>query len=798
MKTKTIFIQIPSYRDPELIPTLHDCIAKAEYPDRLRFGICHQSHNKDTWDNLDEFIADSRFKIEHAEATHSKGLGWARTVAQKMYDGEDYILQLDSHHRFKESWDSILITTLNNIDSPKPIITGYLPAYISDEPVDPNKQNSTNLCAMDNTFNRRGLITFIPKPHNIKTTDAVWPARFMCGHFLFTTGEFNLEHHYDPDVYFCGEEMRLSVMAFTLGYDMYHMRNPPIWHQYGRVGSVKHWNDKKSGVIEADMIPEKDGFKRLSKLFSQSDNASFGNMGLGNVRSMLDFENYASINFSKQSFKECVKYGGPVNQGKPSDKYVNGTREITIIDTVDSGISKSIVDCAEHLNVEVNVVNTPISIANKYSNTTFIIINDTRVDFTDTIKQLYKDGVAVLVIDPIPVDGTNHICRYINVSNVNDSNVAYQPSTEGEHIHATLSVDIHHHASVHNKNEIMCSLDVLRNTGFNVNVVIDDHTLDQYPELKDTVELFDNLTLIPNYDRRRSIATSKAVVTLYSDDEILAGIYNKPLITLGYNSGKLVKSVSLLDYEFVLNSIVDVVSFGNVNYSKTKLDNIVSSHTINIDNINANFIISILRSNIPERLETIDNDYNNYVSKLWIQDIALRGERVIVAAPDIHSSKIVASNTKLPTPFDFSVLCDIKGLSVDILVEDPVKRFIRKFNVAYKLRVSVQANKNNHPTVPQMMNMVRGKQWDRLRQYGLIPQFKLMEGIESFDPSSLFPVDKLSSCGEKFDGVSVTNELVNNGIREFTPNEIRAIKKVYGADMKLYQRAVANYRRNYE
>ena len=37
-----IFVQIASYRDPELLPTIRDCIDKAKYPENLTFGICLQ------------------------------------------------------------------------------------------------------------------------------------------------------------------------------------------------------------------------------------------------------------------------------------------------------------------------------------------------------------------------------------------------------------------------------------------------------------------------------------------------------------------------------------------------------------------------------------------------------------------------------------------------------------------------------------------------------------------------------------------------------------------------------------
>ena len=55
MKKNKIFIQIASYRDPELLPTLVDMLNKADKPDNLSVGICWQHSEEDAWDNLDKF-----------------------------------------------------------------------------------------------------------------------------------------------------------------------------------------------------------------------------------------------------------------------------------------------------------------------------------------------------------------------------------------------------------------------------------------------------------------------------------------------------------------------------------------------------------------------------------------------------------------------------------------------------------------------------------------------------------------------------------------------------------------------
>ncbi len=59
-----IFIQIASYRDPELVPTIKDCIENAKSPNNLVFCICNQQHPDDEFNKclepysnaLDKFL----------------------------------------------------------------------------------------------------------------------------------------------------------------------------------------------------------------------------------------------------------------------------------------------------------------------------------------------------------------------------------------------------------------------------------------------------------------------------------------------------------------------------------------------------------------------------------------------------------------------------------------------------------------------------------------------------------------------------------------------------------------------
>ena len=97
---KSIFVQIASYRDPELVPTIKNLIEQAAHPERLKICIAHQYSEEDEWDNLDQFASDGRFIVIQIPHNESQGVCWARNQIQQHYKSEDYTLQIDSHHRF--------------------------------------------------------------------------------------------------------------------------------------------------------------------------------------------------------------------------------------------------------------------------------------------------------------------------------------------------------------------------------------------------------------------------------------------------------------------------------------------------------------------------------------------------------------------------------------------------------------------------------------------------------------------------------------------------------------------------
>lgn len=315
----TIFVQIASYRDPELLSTIKDCLNKAKHPELLSFGICWQHANEDTWDTLEDYINNPQFTIMDVPWNESKGACWARHNIQNMWKGEKYTLQLDSHHRFIKNWDEQLIEMMDLTESNKPIITSYAAPY---NPID-NKLITHEPYHMVGKFSG-DVILFTPAIiPNYKTLKKPVPARFVSGHYYFTLGKHCEDCKYDPDLYFTGEEISLSVRSFTMGYDLFHPHQTIIWHEYSRSGRTKHWDDfdnknKNSGIVKqvwSDI--DYKSKNRVRVLLNQLDDTSIdlGKYKLGTERTLEDYELYAGINFKKSMMHHEAALGKypPIN-----------------------------------------------------------------------------------------------------------------------------------------------------------------------------------------------------------------------------------------------------------------------------------------------------------------------------------------------------------------------------------------------------------------------------------------------------------------------------------------------------
>lgn len=278
-----IFVQIPAYRDRELLPTINNLFEQAKQPERLRVVVAWQYGDEELpleqqlrrWPNLE---------LLKFPAAQSEGCNWARRLMQERWAGERYTLFLDSHHRFIANWDQQAIEMLEALRLTgvnKPILTAYLPPY--DPKHDPDGR-ANYVFHIRPAQRDRGMLFYLigdPVP-GWSELNAPWQAKFASLHFLFADGAINEELAIDPSIYFYVDEIAISLRAYTLGYDLFHPHRILGWHLYNRSTRVTHWHDNSSARVKSEVT-----YKRIQALFSGRWQ---GKYGLGRVRTAADYE----------------------------------------------------------------------------------------------------------------------------------------------------------------------------------------------------------------------------------------------------------------------------------------------------------------------------------------------------------------------------------------------------------------------------------------------------------------------------------------------------------------------------
>jgi len=302
----SIFVSIVSYRDSELIHTVNDLINKSSDPENLYFGIVVQ----DFEENIPDFSHIKNCLTINMKPKDAKGVGYARSLAMGLYNKQEYYFQLDSHMRFVENWDKILIDQLDKAKSlenndrviissyPLPYTPGEIfiekPYSKKDETTYPTRQ-SVRIGIYDDWI--AGRILF-------KNPELGYPEKsgIVLGCFLFSYGFLIEEIPYDPEISFLGDEICFSVRAWTRGWDIYSSPIKVCYHFYSRGGDSKIWKD----ILNEWTILEKISKEKQKNVLCGIEEGVFG---VGNIRTLEMYEKFVGYNFKKAySFKKLSDY----------------------------------------------------------------------------------------------------------------------------------------------------------------------------------------------------------------------------------------------------------------------------------------------------------------------------------------------------------------------------------------------------------------------------------------------------------------------------------------------------------
>lgn len=296
----SIFISIASYRDPELSRTIRSAIDNAANPQDLYFGIVLQEIEKEEPD----LSWVPNMKLTKIHPRDARGAGFARAHAMKLYDNQDYYLQIDSHTMFEKNWDVLCIEELDKarqIAKNNKIILSYFPppfhiqssgfiTIVKDsktQPPYPTKQKPKLTKRNEWTAER---IEFDDKKRSLPELSTT-----VLAGFIFTDGSIVEEIPYDPEISFFGEELCFAVRAWTRGWDIYSPSKTILYHFYSREGYKKIWKDRNIRKVSWKELEENSRAKQKLVLCGIEE----GIFGVGSYRHIKLYEKMTGINFKK-------------------------------------------------------------------------------------------------------------------------------------------------------------------------------------------------------------------------------------------------------------------------------------------------------------------------------------------------------------------------------------------------------------------------------------------------------------------------------------------------------------------
>lgn len=320
-----IFVTIPAYRDPETNRTICSLYETAMYPERIYVGVVWQIDTSPA--NADSACLDVPLPNDEWSITnirqlkldyrHATGPCLARAMAQSLHRDEEYILQIDSHMRFRENWDEYLLEQLSQCPNPdKSVLTAYPPAYVLDANGEAdcvnNEIRSTILVPWkfsDGMLRQKGRL--------LNETSDVVPCPLYAAGFNFSSASVIKDCPYDGNLHhlFFGEEMNMAVRLYTHGYDFFAPSRSVCYHKWTRDHRPTIQEDTKvnssqggdSDLRQSEVTIQEQRKRSIEIVKNQLRGIG---PGLGRVRSADDFASLVGVCFRNETISTGAENAG--------------------------------------------------------------------------------------------------------------------------------------------------------------------------------------------------------------------------------------------------------------------------------------------------------------------------------------------------------------------------------------------------------------------------------------------------------------------------------------------------------
>lgn len=236
-----IFVNVCSYRDILLVPTIQSLLDTQSGRNKITIGIFEQTKLEDSLlTKAPELVKNEQILYKRIDPEYSDGVVWARYINSMQIDDEEFQYQIDSHMLFDKDWDNQLIWDYR--DACKVANSNNIVLTSGTKNYDLNGEQITKHTLNEDITVKLGYFQFDKglrlHAHGswISATNTCTPSIHICAGNFFAPVSWIKDVGYNTRIFFEGEEQMMVLQTIIAGYKIFHHRKIKVYH-YLRSGS---------------------------------------------------------------------------------------------------------------------------------------------------------------------------------------------------------------------------------------------------------------------------------------------------------------------------------------------------------------------------------------------------------------------------------------------------------------------------------------------------------------------------------------------------------------------------------